>query len=212
MKKLLFTLLGALLACSAAQAQIGIKGGVNAAVLDGQDINQKTDYQLSYHAGLFYVYNVVGPLSIRPELLYSVQGSEFKQGKADYETKLQYVNLPILFDLKLSKLHLQAGPQFGLLLTAKEVGTVVTGYDFSTSPPTPTSYGNVSGQVKDKYNSKDFSLCAGLELELAAGLRIGGRFNAGLTDIADYKDISSANDARLKNRVIQAYAAFQLGK
>ncbi|QIX61714.1 PorT family protein [Hymenobacter sp. BT18] len=212
MKKLLFTLLGALLTLSAAQAQVGIKGGLNAAVLDGQDINQKTDYQFTYHAGLFYVYNVVGPLSIRPELLYSVQGSEFKNAQEDYATKLQYVNLPILLDLKISKLHLQAGPQFGLLLTAQEAGTVVTGYDFTTSPPTPTGYGKVSGQVKDKYNDKDFSLCAGLELELVAGLRVGGRFNAGLTDIADYKDVRSANDARLKNRVIQAYAAFQLGK
>ncbi|MCR5887905.1 PorT family protein [Hymenobacter sp. J193] len=209
MKKLLFTLLGALLACSAAQAQIGIKGGVNAAVLDGQDINQNTNYQFSYHAGLFYVYNVVGPLSIRPELLYSVQGSDFKNAQEDYATKLQYVNLPILLDLKLSKLHLQAGPQFGVLLTAKQAGTAFLGLDPASQQAT---YGSVSKDVKEQYNSKDFSLCAGLELELTAGLRIGGRFNAGLTDIANYKDVRSANDPQLKNRVIQAYAAFQLGK
>ncbi|WP_303309479.1 porin family protein [Hymenobacter sp. BT730] len=207
MKKLMLLLAG-LLVGSAASAQIGIKGGLNAAVLDGEQISQKTDYNYTYHAGFFYTYNVVGPLSIRPELLYSLQGADFKAAQEDYETKLQYLNLPILLDLKLSRLHLQAGPQFGVLLTAKQAGTVLVSYDPATQMET---YGSVSHQVNDQYKKQDFSLCVGAELELLAGLRAGGRFNAGLTDIADYKDVRNPNDPRLKNRVVQAYLAFQLG-
>lgn len=207
MKKLLSLLAGLLLA-GTASAQIGLKGGLNATVLDGQQINQKTDYRYTYHAGLFFTHALAGPLSIRPELLYSLQGSDFKSTQEDYETKLHYLNLPILLDLKISKLHLQAGPQFGVLLTAKQAGTVLVSYDPATQYST---YASVSKQVSEDYKKQDFSLCAGAELEIANGLRVGGRFNAGLTDIADYKDVRSANDPKLKNRVIQAYLALQLG-
>ncbi|WP_262920515.1 hypothetical protein [Hymenobacter sp. 5516J-16] len=38
---------------------------------------------------------------------------------------------------------------------------------------------------------------------------MGGRFNAGVNDINDVKNLSGANDSRLRNRVIQAYVALQ---
>jgi hypothetical protein len=202
-------LLSALLvgAASAAQAQyFGLKGGLNAAVLDGEQLQQNTKYNTSYHVGAFYNYNLVGPLSLRPELQYSVQGSEFKSDTEDYTTKLYYLAVPVLLDLKLGPVHLQAGPQFGVLVQAEQKGTKFTGISNGTP-----QYGSVQGQVLDQFKRQDFSLCAGAEVDLGKTFAVGGRFNAGLNDIADFDDIRSANDPRLKNRVIQGYLAIKFG-
>jgi hypothetical protein len=209
MKSYLLPALSALLLIAApAHAQLGVKGGLNAAVLDGEQITQKTDFTYTYHAGVYYVFNVAGPVSVRPELLYSLQGSSFKSAQEDFETNLSYLNLPLLLDVKVSRLHLLAGPQFGVLLQARQSGTTFTGYNTTTSAE---EFVNVSQQVTDQFKREEFSLCAGAELELVAGLRLGGRFTAGLNDIANYQDVRSANDPHLRNRVFQAYAAFQLG-
>lgn len=209
MKTRLLVFLMALLTTATAQAQIGVKAGVNAALFDGQQISQDTRPTFSYHAGVFYTYNLVGPLSVRPELQFSAQGSNFKSATEDFETRLNYLQLPILADLRLGPLHVQAGPQFGALLSAQKEGTAFTGYNATTGAE---EFQNVSEQVTKQFQRQDFSLCAGLEYNLSLGLRVGGRFVAGLNDIADYKDLRSVNDPRLKNRVFQVYAAFQFGK
>ncbi|MBC6991552.1 porin family protein [Hymenobacter sp. BT491] len=197
----------ALLLAGSAQAQFGIKAGLNMAVLDGSNINADTKYKTQYHAGAFYEYKIAGPLSLQPELLYSVQGTERKSDVEDYDTKLQYLNLPILVKLTAGPVFVEAGPQFGLLMTAKEAGTLLL------TPPTPTSpaqYGKVSKQVDDQYKKGDFSLCAGLGVKVSS-LLIGARFNAGLNDINDAKSVAGVNDPKLKNRVFQAYLGYQIG-
>jgi hypothetical protein len=204
-----FSLLSLLLflACSAQAQFLGIKAGANAAVLDGERVSLSTDYKLTYHAGVFYNYNLFGPISLRPELLYSLQGSEFKDAQQDFTTKLHYLNLPLLLDIKVGPVHLQGGPQFGLLLSAQEAGVLLTGYSPTTGQP---QYTNVSGQVTDQYKRRDFSLCGGLELEVTKNFSLGGRLNTGLTNVEDYKDIRSANDPRLRNRVFQGYVTIRM--
>lgn len=206
-RTLLFLPLAALLGLPAAQAQyVGIKGGLNAAVLDGEQIQADTKYNTAFHVGAFYNYNLVGPLSLRPEVQYSVQGSEFKSTGEDYTTKLYYLAVPILADVKIGPLHLQAGPQFGVLLQAEQKGTKFTHIQNGTP-----QYGTVQGQVTDQFKRQDFSLCAGAEIDLGKTFAVGGRFNAGLNDIADFTDVRSPNDPRLKNRVIQGYLAIKFG-
>lgn len=201
MKRLFLLLLGAALATPAVHAQdFGLKAGANASVLDGEKLSTSTDYRFQYHVGAFYNYNIVGPLSVRPELQYSLQGGEFKSVQEDYATKLQYLNLPVLLDLKLGPVHVQAGPQFGVLLTAKETGTLLTGYNPMSGQ---AQYANVSRQVTGQYKKQDFSLCAGLELDLGRTLTVGGRFNAGLNEISDFGQVRSPNDPQLKNRVVK---------
>lgn len=208
MKPVVILFLGAVLLAGTASAQIGAKGGLNASVLDGEHLNQRTNFNLSYHAGLFYTYNLFGPVSLRPELVYSVQGSSFASAQENFKTTLGYLQLPLLADVKLGGLHLQAGPQFGVLLNAQREGTTFTGYDAAGAE----EFANLSQQVANDFKRQDFALCAGAEYELVAGLRLGGRFVAGLNDVAKYQDVRSANDPQLRNRVFQVYAAFQLGQ
>lgn len=197
MKQKLLFLLPSLLVAGAAHAQLGVKAGINAAVLDGENLGStSTDYKTYYHVGLLYQAKVLGPLSIQPEVLYSLQGSSFKDALGNYDTKLHYLNVPILAKVTLGPVFVEAGPQFGVLLSEKADG----GVSASSSGNGPYS----------SYKKGDVSLCAGAGLKLGSVL-LGARFNAGVNDINDVKSVTGTNDPRLRNRVVQGYLAFQFG-
>lgn len=205
MKRLLFFLLGVLLS-SGAYAQLGIKAGVNQAVLNGENIDGDTRYKTSYHAGLFYEAKLIGPLSVQPELLYSLQGGNIKSQFEDFDTKLHYFTVPVLAKVRVGPVFVEAGPQFSFLLNATKDGTQqVQGTGGAAT------YEDYRRSATGDFKRGDFSLCAGVGLKFSA-LLIGARFNAGLNDINDAQNLSGLNDARLKNRVFQGYVALQLGR
>ncbi|QJX46991.1 PorT family protein [Hymenobacter taeanensis] len=198
MKHTLLLILAFMLAVTAAHAQFGVKAGINAAVLDGQDLGAtSTKYKTYYHAGVFYEAKLIGPISIQPEVLYSLQGASFKDNFSSYDAKLHYLNVPVLAKVTVGPIFVEAGPQFGVLLRQEADGQIST----SASGNGPYS----------SYKRGDLSLCAGGGLKLG-NLLLGGRFNAGVNDINDVRNLSGTNDPRLRNRVIQAYAALQFGK
>ncbi|GAA3944897.1 hypothetical protein GCM10022406_28860 [Hymenobacter algoricola] len=174
------------------------------AVLDGK-IDQHTSPKVYYHAGLLYEIKVAGPLSVQPELLYSLQGTETKSDFENYDTRLHYLTLPLLAKVHLGPLFVEGGPQFGVLLTARDAGTMLV-----SAPGATTQYGSTSRQVEDSYKRGDLSLCAGAGVKFGP-LLLGARFNAGLNDINDVKSVSGVNDPKLHNRVFQGYVALQLG-
>ncbi|RPD46221.1 PorT family protein [Hymenobacter sediminis] len=191
-------LFAALLLAASAHAQLGIKAGINGAVLNGDELGStSTKYKTYYHAGIFYEADLIGPISIQPELLYSLQGGSFKDALGNYDAKLHYLNLPILAKVTVGPVFVEAGPQFGFLVSKDASGDV----NVSSSGNGPYS----------SYKRGDLSLCAGAGLKLGYFL-VGGRFNAGVNDINDVRNISGTNDPRLRNRVIQGYVALQLGK
>jgi hypothetical protein len=202
MKTHSFLLLLPLLAAATAHAQVGVKAGVNGAILNGENIGMDTRYRLSYHAGVFARIPVLGPLSIQPEVLYSLQGSEFRSTLANYDTKLHYLNVPILAHLKVGPVYVEAGPQFGLLLAAREDGTLrISAAD---------GYGPVDRDAASNYKKTDFALAAGAGLEVGSFI-LGARYTAGLNDVNDVADLNGANDPRLKNRVIQVSVGLKFG-
>ena len=191
-----------LLAAASAQAQFGIKAGINGAILDGQNIEMETRYKTTFHAGVFARIPVLGPLSIQPEVLYSLQGSEFRSTLANYETKLHYLNVPVLARVKVGPMFAEAGPQFGVLLGAREDGTLrISAAD---------GYGPVDRSADSNYKKTDFALAAGAGIEVGH-LILGARYTAGLNDINEVRDLNGANDPRLKNRVIQGYIGIRFG-
>lgn len=200
--RILSFLLLLLALAGSAHAQFGIKAGVNQTVLDGQNIDMDTDYKTTYHAGVFLRLPLLGPLSIQPEVLYSLQGSEFKSTLANYKTKLHYLNVPVLARVKVGPVYAEAGPQFGVLLGAREDGTLrISAAD---------GYGPVDRDASNNYKKTDFSLAAGAGLEFDTFI-IGARLTAGVNDINDVRDLNGANDPRLKNRVIQGFVGIKLG-
>ncbi|WP_460582842.1 porin family protein [Hymenobacter arcticus] len=204
-----------LLACALApkaHAQFGIKAGVNEAVLKGR-VGEDATYKTYFHAGVFYEAKLIGPLSIQPELLYSLQGSQLKGATtvANYTTQLNYIQVPILLKATLGPVFVEAGPQFGYLVAANDQGMV----QVRTTSGTAT-FRDADQSSTDNYKRGDFAVCGGVGLKLGSLIRVGGRFVAGLNDV--HKDnllqgsLVGVNDPQLKNRVFQAYIAVQLPK
>jgi hypothetical protein len=197
-----------LLLASQAHAQLGIKGGVNQAVLSGR-VGEDATYKTYFHAGIFYEAKLLGPLSIQPELLYSLQGSQLKGNSTitDYKTQLNYIQVPILVKLTFGPVYVEAGPQFGYLVSANEDGKVQV-----RNTSGNVAFRDVNQSATDNYKRGDFALCAGVGLKLGSVVRVGGRFVAGLNDINDLQYLQGVNDPKLQNRVFQFYAAFQMPK
>jgi hypothetical protein len=127
MKKLLFPL--ALAACVAGTAQgqartqnhslVGVKVGGSAATFVG-DVPKNQRLVYGINAGVFANFNLIGPVSIQPELLFSMKGN---QEPASYvlptTTRLNYLELPIAFRASTeSGLFAETGPQVSYLLSA----------------------------------------------------------------------------------------------
>ena len=195
-----------------AQAQFGLKGGVNRAVLSG-NVGDDAEYQTSYHAGIFYQAKILGPISLQPELLYSMQGAQARsllrdQSLEEFDTKLHYLTLPVLVKATIGPVFVEAGPQFSYLVSSQDEGRTQVNLT-SSSPGEYLDFNRTSG---DDYKKGDLGVALGAGINLPLGLAIGGRFTTSLNNIGDYRNISGVNDPELKNRVFQAYVSFQLGR
>jgi Outer membrane protein beta-barrel domain len=206
MKKILLPIFLGLGAVPAAHAQFGVKAGLNVAELTGRE-GEKASYKSFYHVGAFYQLKLIGPLSVQPEVQYSVAGGNLKSAFADYDSKLHYVTVPLLAKLTFGPVFVEAGPQYGVLVSASQSGKLQVG---QTPDGTP-AYGNVSRPATSSFRRNDFSVVGGVGLKLTSGFSLGGRLVAGLNDINDVDNLTGIDDPRLKNRVFQVYAAYQLG-
>jgi len=184
MKKIVLsiTLLSLLSVYSLVQAQglgVGIKAGANFA---NQSItNVSTDSKTGFHGGVYAVIAFSEKWGLQPELLYSSQGSEVPNGVNDFT----YMNIPILLRWKpISFLSIEAGPQFSVLLDAK----------------------NQSGSsLKDQVNNSDFGLALGATVHLPLG------FNAGLRYVWGFTNVSNVGgDHEVKNTTVQLFAGWTL--
>jgi hypothetical protein len=206
MRKAFFIFLLTVFIAPLAKAQLGVKGGLNVAELTGRE-GESSSYKAFYHVGVFYEAKLLGPLAIQPEVQYSVAGGRLKSAFTNYDSKLQYLTVPILAKLTLGPVFVEAGPQFGVLLTADQSGRMQVGL----APDGTPAYGNESRPATGSFKRGDFSVVGGAGLKLAGNFSLGGRLVAGLNDINDVKNLSGINDPRLQNRVFQLYAALQFG-
>lgn len=206
MKKLLITTLLSLGLMPLAHAQFGVKGGLNVAEIAGRD-GESASYKAFYHVGVFYQATILGPLSVQPEVQYSVAGGNLKSAYTNYDSELHYLTVPLLAKLTVGPVFVEAGPQYGILLSANQSGQMQVGFAADGTP----AYGNQSREASSEFKRNDFSVVGGVGLKLGNTLSLGGRLVAGLNDINDAKNLSGINDPRLQNRVFQVYAALQFG-
>jgi hypothetical protein len=181
-----------------AEFAVGIKGGPNFCSIDtkstaGENYKNRT----GFHAGAFALIKMT-KIGIQPEILFSQQGSTLKySGSPDLQTNFSYINVPIIIKLyTVAGINIQAGPQFGFLMSAKQ--------DW------PDTSGKITEQdIKDELKGSDFSVAMGLGWDLPFGLTLDGRYNLGLSNIND------GGGSDIKNQVWQVsvgYKLFQFGK
>ncbi len=167
-----------------AQFHIGVKAGVNAGKIDGKSF--KDEFKYSYLVGGFAEIGLGDRVSINPEVLFSQTTStldtSFTNALPNFnnnqiKAKLSYLSIPILLNVRLlGPLHIEAGPQFGVLMNDNK--TLLQ-----------------NGQSAFKKN--DFSIVGGVGLNFNV-LRIGARYVVGLNDISDV-----ANQNQWKSQAIQ---------
>jgi hypothetical protein len=168
-----------------AQFHIGVKAGANITKVDGQSFKQQFEY--GYHVGGFAEIKLSDKFSFNPEVLFSQNSSTLDSNyKSIYENviasdqskvKLNYLTIPLLLDYKfLGPVHLQAGPQFGILMSQDK---------------------NFLQNGEDAFKGGDFSMAFGAQVKVAQ-FRFTGRYLIGLNNINDID-----NQDKWRNQVIQ---------
>jgi hypothetical protein len=174
--------------------KFGIKAGANYTKFSGDNLGD-IEYKFGFVGGLAANFGLSESLSIQPELLYSMKGAELKGAPLDdFNFKLNYLELPILFRYTLSDgkgPFLQAGPQIGYLINSK-----VSDGD-----------GNEYKIDNDNFQKMELGYVAAIGYQLQSGLSIEGRFNGGINSIG--KDDESYDQQR--NRVFSLQLGYMFG-
>jgi hypothetical protein len=190
-KNLMFmkTKIYALIICAffaqAAMAQIkfGVKGGVNITKIDDKAF--KDEFNYGYHLGGFAEIGLGSKLGIQPEVLFNQYQTKVDTSleniwnplKSGQDAKLNYLSIPILLNYKLANIFtLQAGPQFGVLISQDK---------------------NLLQNGEEAFKNGDFSLLGGAQINISK-LRFTGRYFVGLNNISDIN-----NQTKWKNQGFQ---------
>ena len=195
MKKLLIFTVIAIFGFSSINAQnvnFGAKAGVNFATITG-DMVDSFDSRTAFHVGFVAEIVISETFSFQPELLYSAQGADYsEEGFEAFEgtVTLDYLNVPLMAKFYVGEgFSVEAGPQIGLLLSAKD------------------DYGDGEEDIKEYVKGTDFGVNLGLGYKMESGLNFSARYNLGLSNDLDVDDFESEG-AEYKNSVIQVSVGY----
>jgi len=202
MKKGFYVAMFILLASTVAFGQLGIgiskgiKGGLNFATVGGSDASTGTTSNTGVAIGVFAEISLPGPISIQPEVLYSVKGYKLDvPGISSTTGTYSYIDIPVLvkfylLPLPVFKPFFFAGPSFGLLMSAKEKKDNTF---LSTSS---------EADVKDITTGTDIGLVIGVGAKLSLlviDLTVDARYNMGLSTL------DKSGITKVYNRVVAVY-------
>lgn len=189
---------------NAQSVKFGAKVGLNLATLSG-DIDNASP-KVGFHVGGFAEIMISDKFAIQPELLYSTQGAQSEFSSTNFgdsytesiKLNFSYINLPIMAKFyPTKKFSIEAGPQVGFLVSAKQKGSY-----------TEVNGGSVfSGSYNediDGLNNVDLGLNLGLGFNFTEKIGANLRYNLGLTDIS--KDSPNSS---FQNRVLQLSFAYK---
>ena len=174
----------------------GVKGGVNLsnqnASIDVPNlpVTITTIGISSFHLGVFGEINLSEKSSILTEVLYTREGSMVNLQAIAFEQKVDYIKIPILYSHNIftDNLSVHFGPQFGYL--------VKDYVEFDNNDGDPFTDAD--------FKSFEFSTVLGAEYKINKKLKVGARYNLGITDI------SNTDEGSFKNRNLQFYVGFQI--
>ncbi|WDF58921.1 porin family protein [Flavobacterium sp. KACC 22758] len=176
---------------NAQQTRFGVKGGLNLSNWAGGDVSD-TKALVGFHVGGFAEIKIIEKLAIQPELLFSTQGTKFDGGAffGDFDVKTNYLNIPVLAKYYIvEKFSVEAGPQLGILLSAKSNGE----------------------DVKDGFKTVDFGFNLGAGYHFTDNVSVNLRYTIGLSPLADNADIENEGDYydSAKNSVLALSFAYK---
>ncbi|GEO06388.1 hypothetical protein AAE02nite_40520 [Adhaeribacter aerolatus] len=206
MKKLILAASLLALCWETTQAQnlnLGIKGGFNYTNVNGNTGNyQEFDkaYKPGFQAGIFTNIGISPLLAIQPEISYSTKGfridDERTSGntttKTEINNRVNYLDVPVLVQVKTGTLYFEAGPQVGFLLnqeTEQRRTLTQTGLITENTTKEPV----IREKSTNHYRSTDLGYAVGIgfqapESPLSLNFRYANSINPYLKD--------SSTDAR----------------
>jgi hypothetical protein len=193
MKKIVFLIIIAVCGFSQVRAQnFGVKAGYNYSTLSGETSSISTIEGLSgFYIGGLVELPISNMLSIQPELIFSRQGVDLRQGLKNLsirtdtsEIRLDYLNIPIMAKVNLCPIFLEGGVQFGFLVNKPKVDSYIANVYLRNLLD------------KDSYNSFDFGVGAGLGVKLNQHFFVETRYTYSLTNVFD------SNDKHFKSSLI----------
>lgn len=201
MKKVLLSAVAvmAFMSVSAQETRFGVKAGANLSTFTGDVEDAKS--LVGFHVGAFAEIKLTDKFAVQPEILFSTQGAKNEESGAGFSSEdklnLSYLNIPVMAKYYVAeKFSLEAGPQIGFLLSAKDK------YEYSG----PGGSDSGKEDVKDGFKSIDFGVNFGAGYDFTENLSVGLRYNLGLSNIADGDD---AGDAKVKNSVFSLSVGYK---
>ena len=160
----------------------GIKAGVDLAKFTGSDATDQS-MKTGFTVGGFITYSFTDLFGIQPELLYSMKGSKVDVGGTTVNTKLNYIEIPVLFRVQLVgaptfKPNFYVGPELGILLSAKREDV----------------------DIKDDTKSTDFGIIGGVGADFPMGagkLTFDARYDLGLSKVVDVSPAPKVNNSAI---------------
>lgn len=214
------------------EVKFGAKVGLNLSNIRGDyptGIDEHNS-KIGFHIGGFAEYEINDKFTLQPELLFSTQGNtygykdyygggSYYEG-ADYNLKLNYLNLPIVLKYNIiEKLSIDFGLQIGYLMSAK---TKIDVTEDSTAPSQNYSVeiDNIKGgiydfdgttvQVNGSVNRLDFGLILGASYDITEKIFLQGRYNFGLSKVDKNSTNGINTDSwNMKNSVFQLSAGYR---
>lgn len=185
MKKIAFLIIIAVCGLSQVHAQnFGVKAGYNYSTFSGETSSISTIEGLSgFYIGGLVELPISNMLSIQPELIFSRQGVDLRQGLKNLsirtdtsEIRLDYLNIPVMAKVNLGPIFLEGGVQFGFLVNKPKVDSYIANVYLRNLLD------------KDSYNSFDFGVGAGLGVKLNQRFFVETRYTYSLTNVFDPND------------------------
>ena len=181
--------------------KIGVKGGLNLTNLYVDDIEDE-NMKVGFNLGLFAKLPVTQGFSIQPEILYSVKGSKLTYdlgilGSNEYRFNLNYVEVPVLAVINLSKNFNLHGGGYAAYLAQANIKRV------HNDGPND----QIADLNEDNFNRFDYGLVGGLGIDIDA-VTIGARYNYGLREVGKADNFGSQALKNSKNSAINIYIGF----
>jgi len=178
--------------------KIGIKAGVNLSNLYIDNVEDE-NMKVGLNAGVFAKIPLTKGFSIQPELLDSSKGTKATYdnilvGQGEYRFNLNYVELPVLAVINLSKnINIHAGPYVSYLAAANIKDLDSDGTEH-----------NVTDLKADNFNRFDYGLAGGIGFDFQ-NFTVGARYNYGLHDVGKSGTLSGELTKDSKNSNVSFY-------